>query len=545
MKATFIPAVLAAVSVILTVQQAAAKVRPEQVLVLANAKSQESLKLAKFYAKVRHIPHENILALNCPLREDISRSRYNHLIAEPLRRFISQRRLAEKIKVIVTVYGIPLKVGPAKPTARQRRQAQELSQRYRRQFAKLENLLEQFNRLAGTSAKQTTTLSARDNPDRFAKQLSRISAEFDKATSSILQKLRQQSSPQAKQALAMKIWKLRTRLQGLRNPKSIASAPDGYAQRYRQLEARFRKLLVQEPTERDLELCYRLADQLGGQLLSIKTIGEDIARLTQKHSQAAVDSELTLVMHRKYMLAGRMPNRLNPRLTDDPFAASFLPVFMVARLDGPTPKIVERMIRDAIATEATGLVGRAYIDARGLKNNSGLGLYDRDLIQLAHIIREKTDLPMTLDRRSGLFPPNSCPETALYCGWYSLKNYIPAFQFVPGAVAFHIASFEAISLHDPNLNLWCPKLLAAGATATIGPVSEPYVDAFPPPSEFFALLLGGKHCLVEAFFMTKRYNSWRMILLGDPLYRPFAANPQTNVPLPKLTPLTTPLSLIP
>ena len=33
------------------------------------------------------------------------------------------------------------------------------------------------------------------------------------------------------------------------------------------------------------------------------------------------------------------------------------PVVMVARLDGPSPAIVRRMIDDAIATEETGLGG--------------------------------------------------------------------------------------------------------------------------------------------------------------------------------------------
>ena len=58
------------------------------------------------------------------------------------------------------------------------------------------------------------------------------------------------------------------------------------------------------------------------------------------------------------------------------------------------------------------------------------------------------------------------------------------------------------------------------------PKTEADLDAFPLPSEFFGLLLTGKYTLVECFYLTKRYNFWRMILLGDPLYNPFKSNPQ-------------------
>lgn len=61
-------------------------------------------------------------------------------------------------------------------------------------------------------------------------------------------------------------------------------------------------------------------------------------------------------------------------------------------------------------------------------------------------------------------------------------------------------------------------MLRDGITATMGPVGEPYVTAFPPPDEFFTLLMTGRYTLVECFYMTKKYNSWRMVLVGDPLY---------------------------
>ena len=125
-----------------------------------------------------------------------------------------------------------------------------------------------------------------------------------------------------------------------------------------------------------------------------------------------------------------------------------------------------------------------------------------------------------------MFGPGDCPGAALYCGWYSLTKYVDAFDFVPGAVAVHIASFELVSLRDDSKGYWCKELLKDGVAATFGATEEPYLESFPLPSEFFTRLLTGRFTIVEAYSETKPFNSWRLSLLADPLYTPFKANPQ-------------------
>jgi hypothetical protein len=56
---------------------------------------------------------------------------------------------------------------------------------------------------------------------------------------------------------------------------------------------------------------------------------------------------------------------------------------------------------------------------------------------------------------------------------------------------------------------------------TLGSIVEPYLDAFPLPSQLFTLLLTGRYALVEAYYLTTPYVSWRMVLIGDPLYNPW------------------------
>lgn len=112
---------------------------------------------------------------------------------------------------------------------------------------------------------------------------------------------------------------------------------------------------------------------------------------------------------------------------------------------------------------------------------------------------------------------------------HSLRKYVDAFDFVPGAIACHIASFEAASLKSPGETGWCKNLLDDGAAATLGPVAEPYLQAFPLATDFFGLLLTGRFTLVECYAASIPFNSWMLMLLGDPLYQPFAAHPYLTV----------------
>jgi len=211
-------------------------------------------------------------------------------------------------------------------------------------------------------------------------------------------------------------------------------------------------------------------------------------------------------------------------------AASTRITLMVSRLEAPTLKRCKQLIDESIAAEKHGLKGKVYIDARGLRSepNAPRGSYtdyDNALRRFASIWPEYTDQEVTLNNEPKLFPVGACPETALYSGWYSLANYVDAFTFVPGAVGYHIASSEAATLRDPTSKVWCKRMIEDGITATLGPAFEPYLMAFPRPDEFFVILGAGRMTLAECYYRTKPFNSWAMILVGDPLYRPFAKNP--------------------
>jgi uncharacterized protein (TIGR03790 family) len=246
----------------------------------------------------------------------------------------------------------------------------------------------------------------------------------------------------------------------------------------------------------------------------------------------AVDSELALVREESYPLEGWLPNKFFLGFRGKEIKNMPQKVILVSRLDGPSEVIVRRIIDDSLKTEKEGLHGKAYFDARwpekGDKPASSLGkevtsysFYDKAIHNAANLIEKKNRMPVILDSQEALFQPGQCPDAALYCGWYGLARYVDAFTWVRGAVGYHIASGECITLKDKKSQVWCKMMLEKGVAATLGPVAEPYIQAFPLPDLFFPLLIEGKLTLAECYALANPYWSWQMVLIGDPLYRPF------------------------
>jgi len=306
-------------------------------------------------------------------------------------------------------------------------------------------------------------------------------------------------------------------------------------------------LTVYEPQMRDEEakeleklkdLARKLESQLKGGEYKLEEFLNDlrsqydetqkaISALSKADQMAAVDSELALVRKTDYPLSGWIPSPFfigfqGKKIKNMPESA-----LLVSRLDGPTVQIVKRVIDDSLLAEKKGLKGKAYFDARwpdpGKSDLTGYAYYDASLHKAAAIVKASKLMETVLDEKESLFQPGECDEAALYCGWYSLGKYIDAFKWVPGSVGFHIASQECQTLRQPGSTVWCKMMLEKGIAATIGPVGEPYVQAFPVPEVFFGLLLEGKATLVECFALSSPFLSWRMVLIGDPIYSPFRA----------------------
>ena len=261
----------------------------------------------------------------------------------------------------------------------------------------------------------------------------------------------------------------------------------------------------------------------------LQVLEKQIEYFATDATASATDNELALLWWDYYPRYRWQPNPLNLA-----FSGRLPPALMVMRLDGPDPATVDRMMRTSVEVEKTGLKGIIAIDARGLApiddkgNLNPYGEFDETLRHLAYLLRTTTDLKIKLDDQDLVFPAHSVKNVALYCGWYSVAHYIPGCDFNPGAVGYHVASFEMVTLHTPS-GRWVRGLLSDGVVATLGPVAEPYLDAFPKPDDFFPLLLTGKLTLAEVYWKTTPMTSWMISVIGDPLYTPYKLHPPMKV----------------
>ena len=253
-------------------------------------------------------------------------------------------------------------------------------------------------------------------------------------------------------------------------------------------------------------------------------IKKQLKKLEKLSWRSSVDSELSLVKKEKYKREGWLPNPFFAGFQDRDLKLKRNDVVLVARLDGPDLKTVYRMIDDTLWAEKNGWEGKAYFDARWNKpakngNYSGYQRYDVSLHRAAEKVKSR--MVVIVNSKGGLFAQGDCPDTSLYCGWYSLGRYVDAFSWNRGSIGYHMASAECVSLRNTDKPLWCRSILRDGAAATIGPVYEPYIQGFPLPELFFGYLVEGYMSMGEAYLVSLPYVSWQMVLVGDPLYQPF------------------------
>lgn len=245
----------------------------------------------------------------------------------------------------------------------------------------------------------------------------------------------------------------------------------------------------------------------------------------QNDTESSLDSELAMVLEEDYSIEGWIPNPyyLGNRKKNGLTAKE--KILIVARIDGPTARTARRIIDDSLFAEKYGLGGRAYFDARWPRESdsseSDYKKYDLSIHKAAERIETNNIMPVTIESTEKLFEPGQCPNAALYCGWYSLAEYVDAFSWERGSVGYHIASAECRTLKQPNDSTWCKRMLEEGIAAAIGPVGEPYVQSFPVPEIFFHFLTDGYLSLGECYMLSSPYLSWKLVLVGDPLYQPF------------------------
>ena len=135
---------------------------PADVFILANKKVPASLEVAEYYCAKRAVPKDHIISLDLPDSEDISRSDYDTLLVKPLRVALKDQR--DKAKVLLTVYGVPLRVGRSEPSAAEKAEAAKLQPL----IEKLQPLLDEYQKQIRDFSEEIARLEKEGKKDAVA-----------------------------------------------------------------------------------------------------------------------------------------------------------------------------------------------------------------------------------------------------------------------------------------------------------------------------------------------------------------------------------------
>ena len=510
---------------------------PDEVAVIAMKASPESRRVADYYVKARGIPESHVLLLAGQPGDSASRAVWEDEIRPAIRGWLAEQGRESKIRCLVTCWDVPLKIGRRDPNSPEMVARKEYLAEARESFAaKFDGIIKTLESLGPGAEPADRPAYEVDTP------FEQLAKDFDAAVNGLKQRVDAIGSDVEKKQTVAAYEKLLTAAGGatavLNLVAKLGDPAKAAPEALRRLELARGKLqglqmglaalaVLPGSVARDVQIL-ALIEQTSGVLGAIRWTDEQRELLEKNETHASFDSELSLLEWPEYPTF-----RWTQNLSHYAFKAvsARWPTRMVSRLAAPKVELVEKLIDASIATEKSGLSGKVYLDARGMSYNAdqpkrgGYGDYDQSLRDLAKRLQEHTDLEVVVNNEDKLFGPGECPDAALYCGWYSLAKYVDAFDWRPGAVGYHIASSEATKLRQPGAKVWCNAMLEDGITATLGPVAEPYLAAFPRPDDFFPLLLTGRYTLVETYYRTKPFNSWQMVLVGDPLYNPFKNHP--------------------
>ncbi len=518
---------------------------PEQVAVIAASGNGESEELAKYYMEKRGVPADNLLLVKVTDENKIPRAEWKDSISVEIEKWLAENNRATKIKCLVTVRGIPLTIDAESLDA----------PNAFRSFLENERRIRVEKTRTGMDAVKKIGVSgeipAADPSVDALKTRPEWAIEFENVVTDAQKRIQEMNSVDKVQGSS----ELENRVTVLAGSNLIfttldkqtnhGTSNDRASNNYHFLRGRIATLQEaiglagQLPPQNDVDtLMLALVERASGLVGTIEWIDTNLESIKEGKTEAAFDSELSLILwrDRNYRLDRWQPNFLRTSLKELSIGIDY-PTIMVARVDAPKWETCRKMIDTAIEVEkAGGLQGTVYFDARGISPQDPPSLekqIEMDLADAAREISLSSTLKLKANNEPALFAEGECPDAVLYCGGYSLAKYVDAFDWKPGAIGYHLSTVEAMGMHENGATTWCPSLLEDGVVATIGAVEECGLGALPRPAGFFKALVDGQ-TVAEAFWQSNPYSSWNVILFGDPLYRPFPKN-NRDIYLPTLS----------
>ncbi len=552
------------IGLVVLLSSVAIALEPEEVLVVANGNVEASEELARYYLEQRDIPEANLVLLNTSDAYDVSPHDYETTIRKPIQDALNAHDQEPGIRAICLIWGVPVRITDKVEdidgmgeflVLRADRAQQRLAMDRLLLNTAVTNLTPPSKpnslKLSDTFSDVPTAPNVSLPVHTLINKIDELFKEKQEAIIGLTTMADREIAYQQIMTMKLEVYGLEGLIDYIEdtydNREELdATTLETYKTTLDALQAKLDALDDQPNTEENYDKRLEYLQWVGGcAAVADYTYRSARSRLDREGDKAtaSVDSELAVLWYDTTVHADFIRNPLHWKR----FASPVPTMLQTARIDGPSAEDARAIIDRSIEAEAAGLKGSFYIDAgmpeRFAKNPRGYTGFVRELEGLAHTMETETDLTVVLDQNPEVFQPDAeknatCTDAALYVGWYSLKRYVDAFDWVPGAVAYHVSSFDAQALRNPDANQWCGRLIQDGVAATIGAVDEPYLSEFPDHEAFFLLLLTGDYTISECYWRAIPSGSWRMTLIADPLYNPFKENPQIDSALlpPRLLP---------
>lgn len=183
-------------------------------------------------------------------------------------------------------------------------------------------------------------------------------------------------------------------------------------------------------------------------------------------------------------------------------------LYLVSRLDGPSPEIAMALVDKAIEAEksVTPLSGKAFFTKSDFGQNGvnaarrhGLGVYFEDRL---------------------FTKENMIPDDTMW--FFATGHDYQRIRRTPwplGSVAGYLKSNTLGRIRDKAAQYWVQGFLEEGVTATYGSVIEPYVQGYTRGDILLDRFWTGEYTFAEAYSMATPTVRWAMCAVGDPLFK--------------------------
>ena len=269
-----------------------AELQPSQVFIVYNRNLPVSREIAEYYMKRRGVPATQSIGLALPLPDggdNISRADYLAKVRVPLRGWLRHEKLQDKIKCIVTVYGVPLRIGGTGVMSEDKPLLRETNAELDSATAEMEGLIAALEKF--TSQPQPTSVPVAGKSDP-SKQLARYEELRQKA----IERGRTAANPAEAAGLTRELGGLLQRGEGLEMIASHLQSTEASgrqaieamrAEVVRQRD-QIKPLLAECPRGQKRREVHKKIGELFGLRGLIGHLQDDQARLEGRETQAAL-----------------------------------------------------------------------------------------------------------------------------------------------------------------------------------------------------------------------------------------------------------------